>query len=182
MMKKPNSFLFYCTLHYGLLREAVKMPEACSSQLTWCPRQVWSRRCSPWPRGTRGWRGTWPGPPPAWRWLPPCRCSSWWSRSRPSCTPASTAAQVCVLELSTVIRVFKVSQCQEKAPPCWKCMQDHNGQVIWFSNKVKIPKALSQLWSLQTKIPISHLLTLFKGPFSHFFIGAFSTMNRHCAT
>ena len=42
-------------------------------------------------------------------------------------------------------------------------MQDHNGQVIWFSNKVKIPKAPSQLGSLQTKIPISHLLTLFKG-------------------
>ena len=84
-------YISYC--QSGLVRKAVKMPEACSSQLTWCPRLVWSRRCSPWPRGTRGWRGTWPGPPPAWRWPPPCRCSSWWSRSQPSCTPASTAGR-----------------------------------------------------------------------------------------
>ena len=31
MMKKPNCFLFYFTLHYGLLKEAVKMPAACCS-------------------------------------------------------------------------------------------------------------------------------------------------------
>ena len=120
MMKKPNCFLFYFTLHYGLLREAAKMPAACCSHSPdapgWFEADVVARGLVVLADGAahdqaHRQRGVDP-------LLAGARLDEVGASHHAHQRALRHRGVCCVLQLSTDIRVFKVSQWQEKAPPC----------------------------------------------------------------